>query len=129
MEYNFIELPKFKKQLKNIKTLVDKWIYFIKNAPNLDVIPADVKDEGLKHAYEDADKHSWSKDELHAYDYAAMRKQDEKGKTKRAVDKAIENEKNETVKEFYKVGVSIENIAIATKLPFGKIKQILNMTD
>ena len=51
MEYNFIELPKFTKELKDIKTLVDKWIYFIKNAENLDIIPADVKDEGLKHAY------------------------------------------------------------------------------
>jgi hypothetical protein len=34
-------------------------IYFIKNAANLDVIPENIKDRGLKQAYEDADKHSW----------------------------------------------------------------------
>ena len=89
MEYNFIELPKFTKVLKNYKSLVDKWIYFIKNAPNLDVIPADVNDKGLKHAYEDADRHNWTKEELEAYHYSEMRRQDEKGKTELAVKKAV----------------------------------------
>ncbi len=88
MEYNFIELPKFTKVLKNCKSLVDKWIYFIKNAPNLDVIPADVNDKGLKHAYQDADRHNWTKEELEAYHYSEMRRQDEKGKTELAVKKA-----------------------------------------
>jgi len=44
------ELTKFTKALKDCKTLVDKWIYFIKNAVNLEVIPTNVKDIGLKHA-------------------------------------------------------------------------------
>ena len=90
MEYNFVELPKFIKELENCKMLVDKWIYFIKNAPNLNVIPADIKDEGLKHAYEDADRHNWTKEELESYHYAEMRRQDEKGKTELAVKKAVE---------------------------------------
>ena len=76
----------------------------------------DITDEGLKHAYEDADKHLWSKEELDAYDYASMRKQDEGGKTtvavRKAVEKAVERTKEEgkteTVKKFYKVGVSIK---------------------
>jgi predicted transposase/invertase (TIGR01784 family) len=99
----------------------------------------DINDEGLKHAYEDADKHLWTKDELDAYDYASMRKQDERGKTtvavRKAVEKAVEKavkttkeeEKTETVKEFYKVGVSIENISIATKLTIEQVKQILQI--
>ena len=138
MEYNFIELPKFNKELKNIKTLVDKWIYFIKNAENLDVIPADLKDKGLKHAYEDADRHNWTKEELEAYQYAEMRRQDEKGKTevavkkavKKAVEKAIEKTKEadkiETVREFYKNGAGIELIAVSTKLSIEIVKEILN---
>ena len=59
-----------------------------KEAENLDVIPANVGDEGLKAAYQDANKHSWSKEELEAYDYAAMRDQDERGKTELAVRRA-----------------------------------------
>ncbi len=88
MEYNFIELEKFNKKLEEIETLVDKWIYFIKNAENLDVIPDNVKDKGLKQAYEDAEKHSWTKKELHDYDYASMRKQDRRGAKQLAVRRA-----------------------------------------
>ena len=68
-----------------IETLIEKWIY----SPNLDVIPENANDEGLKHTDQDADKHNWSKEDLLAYDYASMRKADESSKTKRAVEKAI----------------------------------------
>ena len=129
MEYNFIELPKFIKELKDIKTLVDKWIYFIKNSENLDVIPSDLKDEGLIHAYEDADRHNWTKEELEAYHYAEMRRQDEKGKTTVAIRKAVEQEKNDNIKKLYEKGVSIDIIAYSINIKIEKVKQILNIND
>ncbi len=125
LEFNFIELPKFKQDNIKIETLIEKWIFFIKNAPNLDVIPANVNDEGLKHAYEDADKHNWTKEELLAYDYASMRKTDESSKTKRAIDKVIE----ETVIRMYKNSVAIEIIALSTEFSIEKVKQILKIID
>ncbi|MEG4272154.1 Rpn family recombination-promoting nuclease/putative transposase [Microcoleus sp. AT8-B1] len=39
IELIFIELPKFNKQLDELETLTDKWVYFMKNAPSLEVIP------------------------------------------------------------------------------------------
>ncbi|MEI6435138.1 MAG: Rpn family recombination-promoting nuclease/putative transposase [Bacteroidota bacterium] len=125
IEFNFIELPKFKEDKIKIETLIDKWIYFIKKATNLDVIPENVTDKGLKLAYEDAYKHNWTKDELFAYDYASMRKADESSKTKRAIEKAVDQEKIETVTELYKNGVSIEIIAISIKLPIERVREIL----
>ncbi len=35
----FLELPKFNKELSELETESDKWIYFLKSAPNLEVIP------------------------------------------------------------------------------------------
>ncbi|MGB3510061.1 MAG: Rpn family recombination-promoting nuclease/putative transposase [Microcoleaceae cyanobacterium] len=35
----FLELPKFNKDLSELETESDKWIYFLKSAPNLEVIP------------------------------------------------------------------------------------------
>ncbi|NET86418.1 MAG: Rpn family recombination-promoting nuclease/putative transposase [Moorea sp. SIO1F2] len=35
----FVELPKFTKQLEDLESVIDKWIYFIKEAPNLEIIP------------------------------------------------------------------------------------------
>ena len=133
MEYNFVELPKFTKELKNCKSLVDKWIYFIKNAPNLNVIPADVKDEGLKHAYEDADRHNWTKEELEAYHYAEMRRQDEKGKTELAVRKAAQSAReqrdNEIAKNGIKAGYSNEIIKTMTGLTNELISDIRKQLD
>jgi predicted transposase/invertase (TIGR01784 family) len=40
MEMIFIELPKFNKQLDELETLTDKWIYFMKNAPSLEIVPS-----------------------------------------------------------------------------------------
>jgi len=39
IEFIFVELPKFKKMIEELYTLTDKWIYFIKDAPSLEVIP------------------------------------------------------------------------------------------
>ncbi len=126
MEYNFIELEKFDKELKQCKSLVDKWIYFIKNAPNLDVIPSDVKDEGLKHAYQDADRHNWSKEELEAYHYAEMRRQDEKGKTEVAIRKAREQDKFDIIKKGIIGGVPNETIKIMVETTDKQIDELRN---
>ena len=39
IEFIFVELPKFTKTIGELDTLTDKWIYFIKDAPSLEVIP------------------------------------------------------------------------------------------
>ncbi len=40
----FVELPKFEKELSALETLSDKWIYFIKSASNLEVIPESLEE-------------------------------------------------------------------------------------
>jgi len=132
LEFNFIELPKFEEEKIKIESLIEKWIYFIKKAPNLDVIPENINDEGLKHAYEDAAEYNWTKEELLAYDYASMRKADENSKTKRAVDKAIEIEQKkqeqkeiETIKRLYKKGISSKEIHEITDVSIEIINEII----
>jgi predicted transposase/invertase (TIGR01784 family) len=129
LEFNFIELPKFKEDEIKIETLIEKWVYFIKKAPNLDVIPENVNDEGLKHAYQDADKHNWTKEELLAYDYASMRKADESSKTKRAVEKAIDEKVRKSVISFYNNGTDLNIIALSFEISIEQVKQILNLYD
>ncbi|MEI6580128.1 MAG: Rpn family recombination-promoting nuclease/putative transposase [Eubacteriales bacterium] len=97
-EFNFIELPKFTKTVEELDNLIDKWIFFIKNAPDLKVIPDNTTDKGLKQAYIDADRHNWTKEELEEYDYAGMREQDELGQTQFAIDKTKQNIAIEMIK-------------------------------
>jgi predicted transposase/invertase (TIGR01784 family) len=35
----FVELPKFKKSLEELASVKDKWLYFLRNAPDLQMIP------------------------------------------------------------------------------------------
>ncbi|NEP34853.1 Rpn family recombination-promoting nuclease/putative transposase [Moorena sp. SIO3B2] len=40
----FVELPKFTKQLEELESVIDKWIFFIKEAPNLEIIPDQLRE-------------------------------------------------------------------------------------
>ena len=63
IELVFIELPKFNKSFEECKNIEDKWIYFIKNARDLQVVPK-LKDKNLKQAFSIANTASFSKEEL-----------------------------------------------------------------
>lgn len=39
LEIVFVELPKFHKELDDLATLTEKWIYFMKNTANLETVP------------------------------------------------------------------------------------------
>jgi predicted transposase/invertase (TIGR01784 family) len=121
IEFNFIELPKFKKQENELESIIDQWVYFIKNAENLLVIPENLKDKGLKFAYEDADKHNWSKEELEAYDYVLMREQDEKGRLSLAIKKEKEQNQTAFAKSLFRTTMSNIEIAEHTQLPIAQI--------
>jgi len=124
IEFNFIELPKFNKTEKELDSIIDQWVYFIKNAENIEVIPENLEDEGLKFAYHDADKHNWTKAELEAYDYALMREQDERGRwalaTRRVLQKELQKAKSETLNDvalkFLQSGIPIEIVSLNTGL-------------
>ncbi|MFN8347829.1 MAG: Rpn family recombination-promoting nuclease/putative transposase [Spirosomataceae bacterium] len=120
MDFYFVELPKFNKPLSELQEVTDKWIFFIKEAEKLEVVPENVDDEGLKAAYQDANKHTWTKEELEAYDYAAMREQDERGKITAAERKG----KIDTAKEFKRLGVGFDIIKQATGLSDEEIERL-----
>jgi predicted transposase/invertase (TIGR01784 family) len=53
IELFFVELPKFRKTLKQLETLTDKWLYFLKSAKTLTSVPASMEGvEELKQAFE-----------------------------------------------------------------------------
>jgi predicted transposase/invertase (TIGR01784 family) len=118
LEFSFIELPKFNKAEQELQTMVEKWVFFIKNAENLNVIPASVNDEGLKSAYQEADRHQWTKEELEEYEYARMRETDE------IAEKLLVLEK--VAKSLLQTTLSNEDIAKHTGLTVEQIEQLRN---
>lgn len=120
LDFNFIELPKFNKAEQELNTLIDKWVYFIKNAESLTVIPSNVDDEGLKSAYTEANRHNWTKADLEAYEYALMRETDEKAeKMLVELKKAMKIAKKAIIK-----GSDNEFIADITGLTVKQVEQL-----
>ena len=135
-EFNFIELPKFAKSVDQLETLTDKWVFFLKEAENLHVIPENTTDAGLQSAYEEANIRTWEKEELSAYDYASMREQDERSKyqaaeirgEKRGLKQGIEQGKRnaalETARQMKVDGLPTETIIKYTNLTINEIEEL-----
>ena len=68
LEFHFIELKKFTKELEQLNTILDKWIYFLKHADNFQEIPDPLKNPIMKEAFNVLAQGSWSIRELEAYD-------------------------------------------------------------
>lgn len=120
MDFYFIELRKFNKRPEELTNVMDKWIYFIKEAENLTVVPKNLDDAGLKEAYTDANRNTWTKAELDAYTYAGMREQDERGR----IEKAEELTKIEIAKKALEKGFSIQDIAEISGLTVEEVSEI-----
>ncbi len=121
MKFRFIELKKFNKEVHDLKNIIDKWAFFIKNADELEVMPNDVDDEGLREAYEEAAQHNWSKEAYDAYIYSGIREQDEKGR----IQKEKENQRNEYILAMNKKGIPLSIIAEITQLSEDEVAQII----
>jgi len=64
IELVFIELPKFTKSEEDLRSVTDKWIYFIKNAGELDFVPKTFSEPNLLDAFDLANTAGMNEDEL-----------------------------------------------------------------
>ncbi len=86
MELVFIELPKFTKELSQLETLADKWIYFMKYANTLTQIPQtmDIVPE-IHQAFDIANQVNLNPDELEELEQQEMFIYDQQGALLKAV--------------------------------------------
>nr|MBL0711272.1 Rpn family recombination-promoting nuclease/putative transposase [Colwellia sp.] len=120
-EFTFIELPKFTKDLNELATTLDKWIYFIQHASDLTMIPEQYEHiKAFEDAFTIATQTQWNEDELRLYDYMGLKAYDEinavKTAVKKAVKKAEEKAEEKGLKKGIKKGTEKEKIDIALNL-------------
>ena len=122
-EFTFIELKKFNIKLENLNTTIDKWIYFINNASNFDLIPKEFDNIlEFKEAFQIANKYSWNKKELEYYDSMDLKQADDKN----ALETAVKKEKIEIAKNLLKAKVDIETIKTSTGLTDIELANLTN---
>lgn len=125
LKFRFIELKKFNKKEDELKNIIDKWTFFIKNAEELEVMPENIDDEGLKQAYEEAAQHNWTREAYDAYIYSGIREQDDRGRIELAEQKARLEQLVELVLNLHTHGVPIDVIAISANKSVAEIRQII----
>ena len=86
----FLELPKFKKELSDLETKREKWIYFMKSAQGLEVIPSSLETESeIKAALNIANRANLNKEELEEIQKEEILIEDRKGEISLAIREGI----------------------------------------
>jgi predicted transposase/invertase (TIGR01784 family) len=120
IELVFVELPKFDKKLEELETITDKWIYFIKNAKSLEVVPEEMGEvQAIKKAFEVANRADLTRQELEDLEHQEIYIQDQRN----AITKAVKQKASEIAKGLLDV-LDEATIAQTTGLTMEEIQKL-----
>jgi predicted transposase/invertase (TIGR01784 family) len=120
IELVFVELPKFVKTMAELETIVDKWLFFIKNAGSLEAIPKNMADvSALRKAFELANQANLSEQELEDIERREIYIQDQKG----AISKALKDGLKQGIEQGVEQGIEQGKLQNARK----SVMQALNI--
>jgi len=126
IELIFVELPKFKKQLSELETIVDKWLFFLNQARSLPDIP-EVMGEipEIKKAFYIANQANLTIEELEDQEKSEIFIQDQRG----AISKAIKDGFQQGIQQGIEQGIQqgIEQGIQQNKIEMAK--KMLNLVD
>ena len=117
IELVFIELPKFTKDIEQLETITDKWIYFIKSARSLDQVPTNMDNiPELQRAFEIANQANLSRDELEDFERREMFIYDQQGAVALGREEGIQQGIEQGMQQGREQGREQEKRTIAEKL-------------
>jgi len=124
----FVELKKFDKELKNIKTTLDRWITFLNKATEYDreTIPNELREPEIVKAFDTIEKMSLSVKEREYYEAEKKVMRDRDAQVMTVVENAIDNTKIEIVIKGIKAGFTNEVIATMTDFTEKQINEMRN---
>jgi predicted transposase/invertase (TIGR01784 family) len=99
LTYIYLEMPNFKQSEVNLRTRLDKWLYFIKHLEDFQTIPTIFADEVFTQAFEKAELAKFGQAELHSYENSLKSYRDLKG----VIDTAFDEGKLERSSEMAKL--------------------------
>lgn len=124
LTFIYLEMPNFKLGESELKTRLDKWLYFIKYLEDFQSIPTIIADEVFTQAFEKAELAKFGQTELANYENSLKIYRDLKNVIDTAFDEGKLEGKLETAKSFKKLGVPIATIIEATGLTKEEIEKL-----
>ena len=131
IEHHFLELPKFKKNEKELKDPIDRWAYFFKNAEKCNELPSTMtNDTVMSEAFNVMSRASWSPIDLDRYLVALDAELSGQSQLETAHDegekKGIEKGIRAVALNLLGQKIDIETISKSTGLSIEEIKKLKN---
>ena len=124
LTYIYLEMPKFTKTEKELKTRFEKWMYVLKNLPKLDRIPARLKETIFLKLFETAEIAKLKPNEYKQYEASVNAYRDIFNIKSTYLEKGKIEGKIEVAKNLLKNNIAIEIIISSTGLTRGEIEKI-----
>ena len=120
LTYIYLEMPNFNQTEDELKTRLDKWLYFIKHLEDFQTIPTIFKDEVFTQAFEKAELAKFGQAELDSYENSLKTYRDLKG----VIDTAFGEGKAEVAKLMKADNEPLEKIMKYTGLTKAEIDKL-----
>ena len=124
LTYIYLEMPNFILQESNLKTRLDKWLYFIKNLEDFKYIPQIFEDVIFTQAFEKAELSKFSDTEIDKYENSLKVYRDLKAVIDTAFDEGKLEGKLETAKLLKANGIANDIIIKTTGLSTKEIDKL-----
>lgn len=90
LTFVYLEMPKFKKDIKELTTRFDKWMFVIRNLNKLDRVPNELREGIFEKLFEVAEIAKFSPEEVQAYEQSLKSYRDLKNSLDTAFEEGIE---------------------------------------
>jgi predicted transposase/invertase (TIGR01784 family) len=120
LTFIYLEMPKFKKEVDELETRFEKWMYVIKNLKRLDNIPDRLREKIFEKMFSVAEIAKLTPEEYEAYVDSLNSYRD----LQNSIDTAKKEEKLEIAKGLKALEIPLDKISVATKLSIEEIKKI-----
>jgi len=122
--YIYLEMPKFNKSEKELKTRFEKWMFVLKNLPKLDRIPVELKEQIFLKLFETAEIAKLKPEEYKQYEASMNAYRDVKNSIDTAFEKGEKKKAIEIARKSLKEGLSIDLIIKITGLTKKEIEEL-----
>jgi len=124
LKYVYLEMPNFKKVEKDLKTRLDKWLYFIKHLEDFQNIPEIFKDEIFIQAFEIAEIANYTEQERSEYEQSLKMFRDYNNTLDTAFDDGKIEGKKEVIYQGRKMGLNNSDLSKLTGLFENEIERL-----
>jgi len=124
LKFIYLELPKFKKEEKDLKTHFDKWVYVLTHLSKLQDRPKKLQERIFAKLFEEAEIAKFTPEEREAYEDSLKYYRDIKNVVDTSREEGKEEERNDIAKEMKNNGEPIEKIMKYTNLTKKEIENL-----